>query len=268
MTMSDASHRPARLSAPVGRPAVPRRARFPHQVAPRIGASRPGKGGNRSCITRISSTSSSSTPRTSLQHLPCGAPASSRAVRARTPGSSPTVARPSSPRSPAGPARPPTGSSPSTRTGRSARSPRIARCPRGPRWGRLPRRGGGGMIALAILVAIPVVILTFVAVGAIAGAVLLAAALIAVVAACVVVGMVIGDAIGSIGTRPPSRAERPVLERAVADRTTSCRPPAGRHLPPPADRQPEAAPPPGRRFGASNGPVPGRAAAPFRWRPG
>jgi hypothetical protein len=55
------------------------------------------------------------------------------------------------------------------------------------------------MIAVGALVAIPLVILAFVAVGAIVGALLLVAVLVAMIAACVLVGVLIGDAIGSIG---------------------------------------------------------------------
>ena len=56
------------------------------------------------------------------------------------------------------------------------------------------------MTALVALIAVPVAILAFVAVGFVAGALLLAGILVALVAASVAVGMIIGDAVGSIGT--------------------------------------------------------------------
>ncbi len=56
------------------------------------------------------------------------------------------------------------------------------------------------MTALVALIAVPVAILAFVAVGFVTGALILVGILVALVAASVVVGTIIGDAVGSIGT--------------------------------------------------------------------
>jgi hypothetical protein len=63
------------------------------------------------------------------------------------------------------------------------------------------------MMALGALVAIPLVIIAFVAVGAVVGALIVVGILAALVAASVAVGIVVGDAVGSIG-RGGRRAPR------------------------------------------------------------
>ncbi len=56
------------------------------------------------------------------------------------------------------------------------------------------------MIALVALLAVPVAILAFAAIGFVVGALILVAILVALVAASVGIGMIIGDGLGSLGT--------------------------------------------------------------------